>query len=62
MKKNHIYPAALALLGGVAAISCESLDQGNLSELAESNLPQIEADSKVLVNAVYAAYIEFSST
>ena len=62
MKKNHIYPAALTLLLGVAAISCESLDQGNLSELAESNLPQSDADAKALVNSVYAADIELATT
>ena len=62
MKKNHIYHAALTLLLGVAATSCESLNQGNLSELAESNLPQSDADAKALVNSVYASDIELATT
>ena len=50
MKKNQIYHTAQSLLAGVVfgltLASCESLDQGNLSELAESNLPQSDADAK----------------
>ena len=52
MKKNQIYHTAQSLLAGVVfgltLASCESLDQGNLSELAESNLPQSDADAKAL--------------
>ena len=66
MKKNQIYHTAQSLLAGVVfgltLASCESLDQGNLSELAESNLPQSDADAKALVNAVYASDIELATT
>ena len=66
MKKNQIYHTAQSLLAGVvlglSLTSCESLDQGNLSELAESNLPQSDADAKALVNAVYASDIELATT
>ena len=66
MKKNQIYHTAQSLLAGVVfgltLASCESLDQGNLSELAESNLPQSDADAKALVNAVYSSDIELATT
>lgn len=58
MKKIQIYHTAQSLLLGLtitlSQVSCESLDQGNLSELAESNLPQSDADAQALVNASYA--------
>ena len=57
MKKINIFHSSLALLLGLATVSltsCESLDQGNQSELAESNLPQSDADAQALVNAEYA--------
>ena len=58
MKKIQIYRTAQSLLLGLtitlSQVSCESLDQGNLSELAESNLPQSDADAQALVNASYA--------
>ena len=58
MKKIQIYHTAQSLLLGLtitlSQVSCESLDQGNLSELAESNLPKSDADAQALVNASYA--------
>ena len=58
MKKIQIYHTAQSLLLGLtitlSQTSCESLDQGNLSELAESNLPKGDADAQALVNASYA--------
>jgi hypothetical protein len=54
--------AVLLLLAAAVTSSCESLDQGNQSELAESNLPQSDADAKALVNAVYASDIELATT
>ena len=65
MKKITIYNTAITLALGLsvsAFTACESLDQGNLSELAESNLPQSDEDAKALVNAVYAADIELATT
>lgn len=65
MKKITIYNTAIALALGLsvsAFTACESLDQGNLSELAESNLPQSDEDAKALVNAVYASDIELATT
>lgn len=65
MKKIALYNTAITLALGLTAsafTACESLDQGNLSELAESNLPQSDADAKALVNAVYASDIELATT
>ena len=65
MKKITIYNTAITLALGIsvsAFTACESLDQGNLSELAESNLPQSDEDAKALVNAVYASDIELATT
>ena len=65
MKKITIYNTAITLALGLsvsAFTACESLDQGNLSELAESNLPQSDEDAKALVNAVYASDIELATT
>ena len=66
MEKKYIYHIAQSLLAVLVLIlsltSCESLEQGNLSELAESNLPQSDADAKALVNAVYASDIELATT
>ena len=55
----------MTLLLGLSTISltsCESLDQGNQSELAESNLPQSDADAKALVNSVYALNISMCTS
>ena len=57
MNKKIIFHSSFALLLALSTsslTSCESLDQGNLSELAESNLPQSDADAQALVNAVYS--------
>ena len=66
MEKKYIYHIAQSLLAVLVLIlsltSCESLEQGNLSELAESNLPQSDADAKALINAVYASDIELATT
>lgn len=65
MKKINIYNTAIALALGLttpALTACESLDQGNLSELADSNIPQSDDDAKALVNAVYASDIELATT
>ncbi len=65
MKKITIYNTAITLALGLtvsAFTACESLDQGNLSELAESNLPQSNEDAKALVNSVYASDIELATT
>lgn len=65
MKKITIYNTAITLALGLsisAFTACESLDQGNLSELAENNLPQSDEDAKALVNAVYASDIELATT
>ena len=43
MEKKYIYHIAQSLLAAAVLVlsltSCESLEQGNLSELAENNLP-----------------------
>lgn len=65
MKKINIFHSSLALLLGLSTVSltsCESLDQGNQSELAESNLPQSDADAKALVNSVYALNISMCTS
>lgn len=65
MRKSYIYNATLAALLAVAApslTSCESLDQGTQSELAENNLPKSDDDAQALVNAVYANNITMSTT
>ena len=66
MEKKYIYHIAQSLLAAAVLVlsltSCESLEQGNLSELAENNLPQSDADAKALINAVYASDIELATT
>ena len=66
MKKIIILHSSVALLLGLSTAllttSCESLEQGNQTELAESNLPQSDADAQALVNAVYANNITMSTT
>ena len=58
----HMLTLVLLLLAAAVFSSCESLEQDNQSELAESNLPQSDADAKALVNSVYASDIELATT